>query len=174
MAFLETMLQNLVNMDFFQLLFPFLLALAIVYGVLISGFKDRLGKGPIGLISIVIAFLVMLYSSMNSWLWQWMTNVSGIWLGIAMAVLFLIITLALVGIKDFEKLNWKTAIIALIIIYILAVGFLGATPFGFGLGSIVFSSDLWTIVVFVVILAVVMWFLGREGGGGEKAKGKTE
>ncbi|RLI98525.1 MAG: hypothetical protein DRO99_00510 [Candidatus Aenigmatarchaeota archaeon] len=170
MAFLETMLNNLVTMDFFQLLFPFLLTLAIVYGVLIKGFEDRLGKGPIGLISILIAFFVMLYSSMYSWLWQWLTNISGVWLGIAMAILFLLITLALVGIKDLTSLNWKSAIIVLIVLYILAVGFLGAAPFGgFGLGSIVFNSELWTIVAFVIILAVVMWFLSREGsGGGDK------
>lgn len=173
MAFLETMLQNLVNMDFFQLLFPFLLTLAIVYGLLISKFKERLGKGPIGLISILIAFFVMLFSAQQPWLWQWITNISGIWIAIIVAVLFLLLALAMLGIDKITELNWKTAIIVLIIIYILAVGFLGVTPNlgSYGLGSLAFNSEIWTVVVFVIILAAAMFFLTREGGSSAAPSG---
>ena len=106
MAVLETMLQNLVNMEFFQLLFPFLLALAIIYGILISTAKDRLGKGPIGLISIVLAFFVMLYSSWNTWLYTWLTQISGVWLAVAVAALFLIILFELMGLSLKEIGQW--------------------------------------------------------------------
>jgi len=175
MAFLDTMLQNLVNMEFFQLLFPFLLALAIIYGVLYSTAKDRLGKGPIGVISIVLAFFVMLYSSWNSWLYQWLTGVSGVWLAVASAALFLIVLFELIGLKISEIGKWgagKTAI-GLIIVFILIVVIFGATPFGLPWGYAAFNSDLWTIIFFVIILAIVMWFLTRENGGGGAAETAT-
>ncbi len=42
MGIFDTMLTSLVQMDFFQVLFPFLLALAIFYGVLRWALKDRI------------------------------------------------------------------------------------------------------------------------------------
>ena len=50
MGIFDTMLTSLVGMDFFQVLFPFLLALAIFYGIFsVMGLKDRVGKGPVAL-----------------------------------------------------------------------------------------------------------------------------
>jgi hypothetical protein len=141
-----------------------------------KGFEDRLGKGPISLISIVIAFFVMLYSSQYDWLWRWMTEGFGIWLGIAVVILLLIILLAMLGIKDLTELNWKKAVIVIIVIYVLAVGLLGGTNLGvYGLGYLLSGSDLWTLVIFVIILAVAMYLMTREGGksggnSGEAAK----
>ena len=173
MAFLTTMLQNLVSMEFFQLLFPFLLALAIIYGILYSTAKERLGKGPIGLISIVLSFFVMLYSSWNTWLFQWLTGISGVWLAVASAILFLVILLELAGLSISKITEWKASqiAIALVIVFIVVVLIFGATPFGMPWGSFVFTSDLWTIVFFIIVLAIVMWFLTREKapGGGQQA-----
>ena len=58
-----TLVQNMASLGFFQFLFPFLLALAIIYGLLTFALKDRLPKSAMALISLILAFFVMIYSS---------------------------------------------------------------------------------------------------------------
>jgi len=155
-------------MGFFQVLFPFLLALAIFYGVLTFAFEKKLKKGPIGLISIILSFFVMLYARNIPGLSDFITGASGTILALACVVIFVIIILALIGIKfsdvwEGEKRNWTLIIIVLIIIYIVVVGIAGFVPgIGVNLPWLVNNQDIWTIVIFVVILAIVLWFLGRE------------
>lgn len=169
------MLNNLVQLEFFQLLFPFLLALAIVYGVLMYAAREQLGKGPISLISVVIAFFVMLYSSWSgSILYTFLTTTSGVFLTIASALLFLIVILGLMGLKISnlwgKDRNWIMVVIALIVLYIFLVGIWGATPFGLPWWSFQFNSDFWTVIFFIVVLAIVLWALGREGGAAPTEK----
>jgi len=174
MGVLETMLQNLVNMEFFQLLFPFLLALAIIYGLLRWALKEQIPKSAAGLISIIIAFFVMLYSSWNTWVYTFLTNISGVWLMIASVVIFLVLILAIVGIKFSELTEklWLKWVIALVIIYIIIMAFLGTSPIMFP--TWVGGSDFWTIVFFIVILAIVMYFFSKGEGGeaGASEEGK--
>ncbi len=173
MAVLTEMINNLVRMEFFQLLFPFLLALAIVYGVLMYVARDRLQKGPIGLISIIIAFFVMLYSSWTgSIFYTFLVNTSGVFLAIATVVLFLIIILGLIGIKDFESWTWTKGVIVLIVLFVIFLMVFGATPFGLQWGSVAFNSDLWTVIFFIVVIVVVVAVLSRSTGEGEKKEEK--
>lgn len=173
MGVLETMLQNLVNMEFFQLLFPFLLALAIIYGLLRYALKDQLPKSAAGLISIIIAFFVMLFSSWNAWVYVFLTNISGVWLMIASVMLFLVLLLGIVGIsfKDLTEKLWLKWLVALVIIFIIIMAFFGATTFGIPYWMA--WNDFWTIIFFVVILAIVMYFFSKgEGGGAPEEKKK--
>jgi hypothetical protein len=161
------MVQNLVRMEFFQLLFPFLLALAIAYGVLTWVFKGKLPNSAIGLISLIFAFFAMLYSSMDPTVYLFLTNISGVWLVVASAILFLIVILGVLGISfnEIGKWKWPQFAIALIVVLILVVMIFGATPFGLPYWAASFTSDLWTIIFFVVILAIVLYFLTKEKEG---------
>jgi hypothetical protein len=156
------MLQNLLRLEFFQLMFPFLLALAILYGVLTWALKEQLPPSARGLVSIIFAFFVMLYSSINPTLYQFLTSISGVWFIVASAILFLIVLFGLVGLKfgEIEKWGWAKLGIALIIIYIVAVLFFNAMP-AFN-PQILFGSDLWAVIFFIIILAVVLHYLTKE------------
>ncbi|MFH1294844.1 MAG: hypothetical protein ABIH90_02795 [Candidatus Aenigmatarchaeota archaeon] len=166
---ITSMLQNLLQMEFFQLLFPFMLALAIIYGVLSKVADSWLPKSARGIVSIILAFFVMLYSSMNPALYLFLTGLSGPWLMIATAVIFLIIIFTMVGIDitkigsndDKEKWSWKTGAFALIIVFIFVAFFAGYSGFGIG-GINIMSSDLWSILFFVVILGIVMHYLTKD------------
>ena len=176
MGVFDQMLTTLVNMDFFQVLFPFLLALAIFYGVLMWALGEKLKKGPVGLISIILAFFVMLFAKQIPGLSWFLTLGSGTILAIASIIIFIIIILALLGIqfKDIwegDKRNWTLIIIVIIVIYIVLASIVGFIP-GVNLYLPWFMNyqDVWTIVIFIVLLALVLHFLTREGGGEKKAE----
>ncbi len=174
---LSTLVQNMQSMGFFQYLFPFLLALAIVYGVLIYALPKEFPKSAKGLISLIVAFFVMLYASWTSNVVQFLANISGYWLMVGSGVLLLFILLGIVGLKPADLLFTKgkteeglTGKGWILILVLLAIGVL--IVFGAGIENVVGvpgwvgGSDLWTIVFFVVILAIVFYFMGK--GEGEK------
>ena len=161
------MIQNLQNMGFFLYLFPFLLSLAIFYGLFSTAFKDKMEKSAISLLSIVLAFFVMLFSSWNPAIVSFFASLSGVGLIVASGFLFLILIFAMVGFNvtslfmDGDKPRWPAI---LILIFIFALIFFGA-----GAGSLIplpswsGSSELWTAIFFIVIVALAMWWMsGRE------------
>lgn len=165
------MVQNLLQMGFFQFAFPFLLALAIMYGVLSWALEKQLPKSARGLVSIVFAFFVMLYSSMNPEMFMFITGISGPWLMIASLLIFVVILFGLVGL-DLKSLgkkageegawNWKMGILALIIVVILLGFFASYSNINIP-GVNLMDSSIWSILFFVIILAVVMHFLTKDG-----------
>lgn len=171
MGLFETMVQNMQRMEFFQYLFPFLLAFAILYGLLQWVFKEGLGgKRVHTLISVVFAFFVMLYSSMNPWLYTFLTTTSGVWLGIATVILFIVMIAALAGVNIHEVLGgketpkWVKYAVIVVIIYIALVAFLGQGGlFSAYLPYWLTGSDLWTVIFVIIILAIVFGFVGGEG-----------
>ncbi|MBI4020644.1 MAG: hypothetical protein HY369_00205 [Candidatus Aenigmarchaeota archaeon] len=163
----QQMLSNMVSLGFFQFLFPFLLALAIFYGVIKFAAGDRLPKSAAGLVSLILAFFVMLFASVNPGIVSFLQNISGAGLVAGTGILFLIILLGLLGFKTetiFAPSGWKWIFVLFIVAAALLI-FFGAGA-GFLLPSASISSDWWTIIFFIVILAVVMFFLRDEGSGG--------
>jgi len=175
MALFDEMVQNMQRMGFFQYLFPFLLAFAILYGVLGYVFGKKLGGNRvIALISVVLSFFVMLYSAANPWLYATITSLSGVWLSIAVFILFVVVLMALAGVNlheiiEGEKRAWVKWVIVLVLLYVIISLLLGA-GFGFGYGGWgvcmpgLTCSELWTIIFFIVILGIVFWWVGHEGG----------
>ncbi len=165
----QILIQNMNRLGFFQFLFPFLLALAIVYGLLTWALKDQLPRSARGIIALIIAFFVMLYSSWNSMIVSFFANLSGMWLVAATGILFIVILLALAGQRPQDLLAGAKAkwIAVLVLIFIGVVIFFGA-----GAGWLLsipgwsITSDFWTILFFIVILAIVVFWLGQEGEGG--------
>jgi hypothetical protein len=173
----DQILRNLQNMGFFLYLFPFLLALAIVYGVMQTTMGDRLPKSARGLISIIIAFFVMLYSSWNQAIVGFFAMMGGSVLIIASVVIFAAIIFGLMGFKLdklFEGKNSKWVMILGVGLIILLVAF------GSGAGSLIplpswsTSGEFLTAVFFIVIIALVMWWMGGEGEGGGAGGNKKE
>jgi len=167
-----TLLQNMSRLGFFQFLFPFLLALAIVYGLLSWALKEQLPKSARGVIALIIAFFVMVYSSWNSMIVTFFAEMSGMWLVVATGLMFIVILLALVGFDIKTLTAGKTSkwVIVLLLVFIGIVIFFGAG--GAWLVNIpgwTWSSDFWTVLFFIVILAIVIFWLGQEGGGGAPA-----
>ena len=173
-----TMVMNLQNMGFFLYLFPFLLALAIFYGILYWVFYDKekpkLPKSAIALISIVLAFFVMLYSSWNVMIVQFLANLSGAGLIVGCGILFIAILLGLMGF-NIEGLTNASAgrskwifLIGVIVIGILI--FFGAGGDAFGLIPDWSNNGEFLTALFVIaIIGLAVWWLGSEGGGAAPA-----
>ena len=170
----ETLLANMQSMGFFQYLFPFLLALAIVYGLLHFAMGERLQKSAKGLISLIIAFFVMLYSSWNVAIVNFFANISGTFLIVASGILLFLVLLAMVGFKspDVWGTNKAKWIVVLLVVFIAAVIFFGAGGAYFLDLRGVVNSQFLTIIFFIVILALVIFWLGNESESkGEAAAG---
>lgn len=175
----QSMISNMLQLGFFQFLFPFLLALAIFYGVFTWALKEQIPNSARGLVALVLAFFVMLFASANPGIVQFFQNLSGFGLMVATAILFIAILLGLTGnkINDIlgmgkDKNRGIYTLLLLAIVVIIIVIFFGASSFV--LPGVYIGNDIWTIVFFIVILAVVVWFLGsgEEKSGGKTAAGK--
>jgi hypothetical protein len=166
------MTQNMQNMGFFLYLFPFLLALAIFYGILHWTLSDKMPKSAIALISILLSFFVMLYSSWNPMIVNFLANLSGAGLIVGSGILFVAILLGLVGFKISGLTEKGVAgkgmwvfIIGVMIIGILI--FFGAGGSSFGLiPSWSNNAEFMTAIFVVAIIALAVWWLGSE----DKAK----
>ena len=178
MAAFQTLIQNMMRLEFFQFLFPFLLALAIIYGLLRWALPKQLPKSATGVISLIIAFFVMLYSSWNYMIIQFFANISGGFLIVGSGILFIIILMAMVGLRPEDlwpggkpgKAKW---IVVLLVVFIGALIFFGAGGYWLvGVPSWAASTDFWTIIFFVIILAIVIFWMGAEAE--EKAAEKKE
>ena len=171
----QILLQNMMRLGFFQYLFPFLLALAIVYGLMTWALKEQIPRSARGLIALIFAFFVMLYSSWNYQVVQFFSNALGDFLIVATGFLLVIILLALTGQRPTdllkgEKAKWVTV---LVVVFIGIVIFFGAG--GAWLVNLpTANTDFWTILFFIVILAIVVFWLGREEGGETPAAGGEE
>jgi len=178
MAAFQTLIQNMMRLEFFQFLFPFLLALAIIYGLLRWALPKQLPKSATGVISLIIAFFVMLYSSWNYMIIQFFANISGGFLIVGSGILFVIILMAMVGLrpedlwpgKEKGKAKW---IVVLLVVFIGALIFFGAGGYWLvGVPPWAASTDFWTIIFFVIILAIVIFWMGAEAE--EKTAEKKE
>jgi hypothetical protein len=169
-AGLGQMVQNLQSMGVFLYILPFLLALAIFYGAISIAFKDKMQKSAMGLISIVLAFFVMLYSAWNPTIVMFLASLSGSGLLIASGVLFVIIVFSLIGFdfktiflgKEGKGVNW-ISVLAVVFVFILIF-------FGAGAGNLLplpswsGSSELWTAIFFIAVIGMAMWWMTRKEG----------
>jgi hypothetical protein len=175
----QILVQNMMRLGFFQFLFPFLLALALVYGLMSWGLKDQIPRSARGIIALIIAFFVMVYSSWNTMIVNFFANLSGMWLVAATGILFIVILLALVGQKPQDLLKGTTAkwVTVLVLIFIGILIFFGAgAGWLLNVPGFIVNTEFWTILFFIVILAIVVFWLGQgeEKEGAPAAGGAKE
>lgn len=168
----STLLGNLERLGFFQFLLPFLLVLAIVYGVLRFALREHLDSSASALIAIVIAFFTMNYSGEVGFQFaDFFTTYFGATSIVLTGLLGIIIILglagikvtALFGIKEGEKIPKHIWAFFLLLTFIGYLVFLGAG--GAELVPIpqnVITDDFMAIIFFVFILAIAVWFLGEH------------
>ncbi len=170
-------LGNMQTLGLYEFIFPFLLILAIAYGVLRYSLKDILPKSAAGLVSIIIGFFVMNYSGIAGYqLSKFFSTLFGGGLIVASGILVLVIILGLLGLKIGDITTGKgtktTAAFVVAVLFIIFLIVVGATgSYIPGIMPITLTQDFWTIIFFVVILVIVLWVLGREE---EKAEGAGE
>ncbi|MEM5812491.1 MAG: hypothetical protein QW286_02115 [Candidatus Aenigmatarchaeota archaeon] len=176
MAFdFNTFVNSMQNLGLFQYLFPFLLALAVIYGTLSYALGEKLKKGPVGLISIVLSFFVMLYASSEPMIVGFFASLGGTTLVVASGILVIAILLGLAGFRLHEVfsgtyMKWFL-IFAIILIGIIL--FFGAGGGWFiNVPSFIVNSDFTTFIIVIIIIALAMWFMtqGEEKPKEEKPK----
>jgi len=155
------MVLGLEKIGIYLYLFPFLLTIAVTYGVLSYAMEKQLEKSARAVISVVMGFFVMLFSLWNPGIVVFFANAFGFTLIVAGGLLGIIILLGLVGIKfediyKNEKAKWLvTGTLILVGIVIFAVS-AGSVIFGEGFLE---SSEIWTIVLLIAILGFSAWFI---------------
>lgn len=161
---LSQILANAQSTGLFLYLFPFLLSLAIIFGALTYAAGDRMPKSAISLIAIVFSFFVMLYSSWNPGIVEFFANLSGAGLIIGSGFLFLVILFGLLGFDTKELFKGDNSKWIFIAVVIVIVGFIFVGAGGVSLGLIpswATGSDFATVIFFVIVIALAMWFMSR-------------
>ena len=179
MGMFDTLIMNMQTMGFFQYMFPFLLSLAIFYGILSWALGDRLKKGPTGLVSIVLSFFVMLFAASNPGIVNFLMLLSGTTGIVATGILVVVVLLALAGFKleDVFKGEYSKWFLVLLLILIGFIIFFGAGGGNFiNMPGVIINSDFWTFIVVIVIIALAMWFMtkGDETPKAAPAGGKKD
>ncbi len=152
------MLANLDKLGFYDFLLPWLLFLAVFYGLL-QGKKTISEEASVnGVIAIVAAFLVafiargMLY-----------TRIFGTMGVVAAGLLIVLIFLAMFGLKPEELFGEHKAALAIVLAIIVLFIFLSAGGLS-AFGAAIDSDTVMTIVILIIMVAAVAFI----GGGGHK------
>ncbi len=177
----ESLLGNLNQLGFFQFLLPFLLTMAIVYGLLRFSLHKILDKSASGLVAIVVSFFVMNYSGqVGIQIAMFFTQIFGSGVIVLTGLLVIIMFLAIVGINVTDVFGWKEQgekgskthiwVTLLLLAFIGFLVFLGAGGAAF-LNiptDVLLGQDTWAIIFVLIIIALAMWFLmGAEEKPGE-------
>jgi hypothetical protein len=170
-------LGNLAQLGFFDIILPWTLFFAIVYGLLspLKLFGDKSDKINM-IIAIAIAFFGVNYTSVGVNVGMFLTNLFGVGGLLLSIILLAIIVLPLLGLGKmseflaFENLKKHSVLIALFL-GIIGVGAFfitgGGRGFSFNAGFGGISSDLvTTVLVLAVMLGVILFVFKTAGSGG--------
>jgi hypothetical protein len=158
------MILGLEQIGVYLYLFPFLLTLAVTYGVLSYSLEKQLERSARAVISVVMGFFVMLFSLWNPGIVVFFANAFGFTLIVGSGLLGIMILLGLIGIKfedltKNEKAKWAfSGALILIGIIIFSVS-AGAAIFG---TDFLASSEVLAIAAMLAILGFSVWFVTQS------------
>ncbi len=179
MTWTQTFIGNLTRLGFYDFILPWLFAFAVVYALLVKiGLFSKEGEegkrvGVNGLIAIVVAFYVTVYTPYGTTLSSWFIGTFGSSI-IFMSVAFLFLLFA--GMvkfgmtKEEEKKgawSWKNLkpyvwlLVLLILAYLFFLGYIGISVPSMGISF----GELWSILFVVAIFVVAVMFVQWEKGG---------
>ena len=159
------MILGMEQLGIYLYLFPFLLTLALVYGVLSYSLKDQLPNSARGVVSLVAAFFMLLFSYFNPAIVSFFVNLFGYGLIVGSGVLILIFLFGLFGIKPEDVTSEKKAkwiyVAAMVIISVVVISASVATMY---MGTITFlqSTSLWVFAFFIILVIGALWFLSEK------------
>jgi hypothetical protein len=162
MAFdLSVLPEAMTQWGIYSFLLPFLLIFAVTYGLLIRsgvlGAADKGGKGPSGIVALVLAFFVTAYSGIG----VYFTSLSGIYGMAITALLVVVLFVAMIGFDPTKgdgaysifKNSWLLGGI------VIAAVFVALTLSGASFGNIAISNDLLAAVFVLFIVVAAIWFV---------------
>ncbi len=152
------MLNALNDLGFYDFLLPWLLFLAVFYGLL-QGKKVISEESSVnGVIAIVAAFLAAFVA--RGFLYTSMFGTMGI---VAAGLIIILIFLAMFGLKPDELFGEHKTALAIALAGIVLFIFLSAGGFG-AFGAAIDSDTIMTIVILLVMVAAVAFIGGGKGG----------
>ncbi|RLJ04649.1 MAG: hypothetical protein DRP08_01245 [Candidatus Aenigmatarchaeota archaeon] len=156
MTWAVAFLGNLQQMAFFDFVLPWLLAFAIMFGVLTKSniFKE---KNVNGLISLVIAFFLTNYTPYGTSLGAFFTTLSGSAILVLSGLLVVLLFAGLMGLKPEDILGGnKTALglFLLIIGIILFISAGGESVIGVNLGGETLSALFMVLIIAIAVMFV--------------------
>ncbi len=158
------MIMGLEKLGIYLYLFPFLLTLAVTYGVLSFALEKQLERTARAVIAIVMGFFVMLFSMWNPGIVVFFANAFGFTLIVGAGLLVIITLLGLIGMKPEdltknEKTRWIFAGTLILIGIIIFTVSAGSAIFG---TDFLQNAELLTIVMLVAILGFSAWFISQS------------
>jgi len=149
----------------FDLILIWMFSIAIIYGIL-TKIKMPESYSARGAISIAVGFLIMLASAGTS-IPAIIENIVASLIVIGFILLLVVIFLELVGIKSTEALEKRVDIILVIVGILVVLVFLGSGAASLLPISITLSEVSVISVIFLLLMAFVIWMFSKEEGGGK-------
>ncbi|MBU4246595.1 MAG: hypothetical protein ABIF85_01810 [Nanoarchaeota archaeon] len=152
------MLANLTNLGFYDFVLPWLMFLAIIFGLLQN--KKTISEDPAvnGVISIVAAFFIA-YIARG----MFYTQFFGIFGGVIAVFLILIISLAMFGIKPEEALGSNKTALSIGIAIIILMVFIASGAFEELFKTSIDGDTVATVLILIALLGAAAFI----GGGGK-------
>lgn len=152
------MLANLTNLGFYDFMLPWLLFVAIIFGLLQS--KKTISEDPAvnGVISIVAAFFIA-YIARG----MFYAKFFGIFGGVIAGFLILIISLAMFGIKPEELFGSNKTALSITIAIVMLMIFISAGAFEELFKTSINGDTVMTVLILIALLGAAAFI----GGGGE-------
>lgn len=156
----------------FEVIFPWILSFAIIYGLLeLSKPFGTTGGRINGIVALVLGFFVTAFNPWRGSIGAFFTVASGTIMMFLVAILGLILVASLAGWNFFKE--WRdhsggkgfiVLIVLIFIAWLLLSGWLGG---GLSVYSM-FKQDTMALIVLVAVIAAMWWFVGA--GSKEQTK----
>ena len=155
----------------YELIFPWILTFAIVFGLLIKSgiFKTqdtKTGRGVSGIISLAIAFFLVAFTPWGSSIGQFFVAASGTTMLFLTAILGIMLVITLISPKtvseEFMK-SWKAPVTIIVIIFVAWLIIGGAFGGGISWYYTGMMQDLVALVIILIMSCVILWFVTSSG-----------
>lgn len=154
------MLTNLTNLGFYDFVLPWMLFLAIIFGLLQN--KKTISEDPAvnGVISIVAAFFIA-YIARG----MFYAKFFGIFGGVIAGFLILIICLAMFGIKPEEVFGSNKTALSITLAIVILMIFIAAGSFEELFNVSIDGDTVMTVLILIALLGAAAFIGGGSGGG---------
>lgn len=164
---------------FYEVILPWLFSLAIFYALLNKVPHINDNKRVVGLLSLVLGFAAIRFTPIGYTAGEFLTFLGGfgmVILGIALVVIvFLELTWGKAWSETIAGNKWVTLLLVIVGIIVVFEIFGGAYIYQYVLNcppgvSCPFGSDMFTVIVLLVVMALVILIMGKESPQPQQGK----